>query len=125
MQTLNTKSIADTVQAETGESDQYVYISPKGCRFASSKAACAHAGKEPLLDTLPQDSSAPPITATTVEFTSNHEDYMHRGMEDMLAELPVYVYNMWVYKATKLTAANRCAQYHLDIPSMSRIAKAM
>ena len=41
---------------------------------------------------------------------------MHRGMEDMLAELPVYVYNMWVYKATKLTAANRHALHHLDIP---------
>ena len=41
---------------------------------------------------------------------------MHRGMEDMLAELPVYVYNMWVYKATKLTAANRHALHHLDTP---------
>ena len=41
---------------------------------------------------------------------------MHRGMEDMLAELPAYVYNMWVYKATKLTAANRHALHHLDIP---------
>ena len=42
------------MQAEIGESDQYVYISPKGCRFASSKAACANAGKEPLLDTAKQ-----------------------------------------------------------------------
>ena len=41
---------------------------------------------------------------------------MHRGMEDMLAELPAYVYNMWVYKATKLTAATRPALHHLDIP---------
>ena len=109
MQTLNTKSMADTLQAETGETQEYVYISPKGSRFLSLKAALAHADKQPLLDTLPQDSPPPPVTATTVEFTSNHEDYMHRGMEDMLAELPVYVYNMWVYKATKLTAANRHA----------------
>ena len=116
MQTLNTKSMADTLQAETGETHEYVYISPKGSRFLSLKAALAHADKQPLLDTLPQDSPPPPVTATTVEFTSNHEDYMHRGMEDMLAELPVYVYNMWVYKATKLTAANRHALHHLDIP---------
>ena len=27
---------------------------------------------------------------------------MHRGMGDILAELPGYVYTMWVYKATKL-----------------------
>ena len=112
MQTPNTKSIADTVQAETGESDQYVYISPKGCRFSSLKAACAHAGKEPLLDTLPQDSPPPTVTATTVEFTSNHEDYMHRGMDNILGELPSYIYNMWVYKATKLTASDRHALHH-------------
>ena len=116
MQTLNTKSMADTLQAETGETHEYVYISPKGSRFLSLKAAVAHADKQPLLDTLPQDSPPPPGTATTVEFTSNHEDYMHRGMEDILAELPVYIYNMWVYKATKLTAANRHALHHLDIP---------
>ena len=104
------------MQAETGESDQYVYISPKGCRFTSLKAACAHASKEPLLDTLPQESSPPAVTATTVEFTSNHEDYMHRGMDNILGELPSYIYNMWVYKATKLTASDRHALHHLDIP---------
>ena len=115
MQTLNTKSMADTLQAETGETHEYVYISPKGTRFLSLKAALAHADKLPLLETLPQDPP-PSVTATTVEFTSNHEDYMHRGMEDILAELPVYVYNMWVYKATKLTAAHRHALHHVDIP---------
>ena len=104
MQTPNTKSMADTLQAETGETHEYVCISPKGARILSLKAALAHADKEPLLDTLPQDLLPPPVTATTVEFTSNHEDYMHRGMEDIIAELPVYVYNMWVYKVAKLTA---------------------
>ena len=29
MQTRNTKSMADTLQAETGETYEYVYISPK------------------------------------------------------------------------------------------------
>ena len=94
MQTLNTKSMADTLQAETGETNEYVYISPKGCRFASLKAAIAHADKQPLLGTLPQDSPPPPVTATAAEFTSNHEDYMHSVMDDMHAELPVYVYSM-------------------------------
>ncbi len=116
MQTLNPKSMAYTLQAETGETHEYVYISPKGSRFLSLKAALAHADKQPLLDTLPQDSPPPPVTATTVEFTSNHEDYMHRGMADILAELPVYAYNMWVYKVKKLTAGNRHALHHLDIP---------
>ena len=116
MQTLNTKSMADTLQAETGETHEYVYISPKGSRFIALKAALAHADKQPLLDTLPQDSPPPPVTATTVEFTSNHEDYMHRGMKDMLAELLAYVYNRWVYKAAKRTASNRHALHHLGIP---------
>ena len=116
MQTPNTKSIAELVQAETGENQNYVYISPKGSRFLSLKAALAHADKQPLLDTQPQDSPPPPVNATTVEFTSNHEDYMHRGMEDGLAQLPAYIYNMWVYKVTKMTATNRHALHHLDIP---------
>ena len=34
----------------------------------------------------------------------------------MTAELPDYVYNMWVYKVKKLTAANIHALQHLDIP---------
>ena len=55
MQTLNTKYIADTLQAETGETHEYVYIRPNGSRFLSLKAALAHADKQPLLDTLPQD----------------------------------------------------------------------
>ena len=125
MQTLSTKSMADTQQAETGETREYVYISPKEVRFLSLKVALADADKQPLLHSLPQDSPPPPVTATTAEFTSNHEDYMHRGMEDMLEELPVYVYNTWVYKATKLTAANRHALHDLYIPSMSRTDKGM
>jgi hypothetical protein len=116
MQTLNTKSMAETVQAETGESNEYLYISPKGCRFTSLKAALVHAGKQTLLDDLPKDSPPPSVSATTVEFTSNHEDYMHRGMGDILAELPAYIYNIWVYKNSKLTSANRHALHHLDIP---------
>ncbi len=108
--------MADTLQTETGETHEYVYISPKGSIFLSLKATLAHAGNQHLLDTLPQDSPPPPVTAATVEFTSNHEDYMHRGMEYMLAELPAYVYNMWVFQAPKLTAANRHALHHADIP---------
>mgnify|MGYP003323325118 CR=1 FL=1 len=41
---------------------------------------------------------------------------MRRGMDNNFAELPAYIYNMWVYKAIKLTAANRHARHHLDIP---------
>lgn len=41
---------------------------------------------------------------------------MHRGMKDMFAELPAYVYDVWVYKATKLIASSRHALHHLDIP---------
>ena len=41
---------------------------------------------------------------------------MHRGMGDILAELPEYIYNIWVYKISKLTSANRHALHHLDIP---------
>ena len=74
-QSLNSKSIAETVEAETGGRNEYVYISPKGCRFPSLKAALAYAKKQRLVEALPQDlASAPSVTTTTVEFTSNHED---------------------------------------------------
>ena len=42
LQTQNTQSMADTLLAETGETHEYVYISPKGTRFLSLKAALAH-----------------------------------------------------------------------------------
>ena len=41
---------------------------------------------------------------------------MHRGMGDILAELPAYIYNIWLYKNSKLTSANRHALHHFDIP---------
>ena len=116
MQTKNTKSIADTLQEETGENQQYIYISPKGCRFLALKAALAHAGKQLVLNRLPQDPAPQCAPATTEEFTSNHGDYMHRGLDVLFADLPCYVYNMWVYKATKLLETNRHADHHLDIP---------
>ena len=30
----------------------------------------------------------------TVQFTSNHEEYMHRDMESVLSDLPLCFYNM-------------------------------
>ena len=115
MQTKNTKSIADTLQEETGENQQYIYSSPKGCRFLALKAALAHAGKQLVLNRLPQVPAPQCVSATTVEFTSNHGDYMHRGLDVLFADSPCYVYNMWVYRATKLLETNRHADHHLDI----------
>ena len=37
-------------------------------------------------------------------------------MKNILSQLPAYVYNMWVYKVTKLTDSNRHAFHHFDIP---------
>ena len=64
------------MQAETGESDQYVYISPKGCRFASSKAACANAGKEPLLDTAKQLEELCEVRRLPTKLPSLSDDMM-------------------------------------------------
>ena len=100
MPSENMKSVAQIVQGETGESMEYVFVSPKGCRFTSLKEALKHAQKQTSMDQLPQGAhtifNAP--NSTSVEFTSNHEDYMHRDLAGLFSQLPAFIYNMWIFK---------------------------
>ena len=85
VRTLNLESVAEIVDRETGETSDYIYISPNGCRFTSLKVALKYAGKQMHLDQLPQDVhttfNAP--NSTSVEFTCNQAYYMHRGLEGL------------------------------------------
>ena len=58
-----------------------------------------------------------------MEFTSNHEDYMHRGAEAFLHSMPACLYNMWVYTANKLTEKDTRRDHFVDgsvTPAMRR-----
>ena len=49
-----------------------------------------------------------------VQFTSNHEDYMHRGSHPVMTALPAYVYNMWVYGARKQSSQDPLGDYAIS-----------
>ena len=55
-------------------------------------------------------------TSTAVQFTSNHENYMHRDRDGLLSQLPAFIYNIWVFAAKKMTLADPRAFHHVDIP---------
>ena len=114
---MNEESVTETVAGETGETMDYIYISPKGCRFTSLKLALAHAKKhQPLLEGLPREAHATfnAPNSTSVEFTSNHEDYVRRGQDSLLSQVPAFNYNIWVYTAAKMTKKDLRAERHLD-----------
>ena len=95
------------VEAETGEDQQFIYISPGGQRFTSLQQALQYAQNDKLRNRLNSEMQALQMerfdhnSNIHVQFTSNHEDYMHRGSHPVLQALPAYVYNMWVYGARK------------------------
>ena len=129
-QTPNMTSIAAAVEAETGYSNKYVFVSPRHQVFTNIKTALKHASKTKDLDHLANDPRTKDLAETlnsegqqrhetsthTFEFTSNHDDYMYRGLQSLLAPLPAYVYNMWVYTTKKLTEQDPRAWHHVDIP---------
>ena len=95
------------VEAETGEDQQFIYISPGGQRFTSLQQALQYAQNDKLRNRLNSEMQALQMerfdhnSNIHVQFTSNHEDYMHRGSHPVMQALPAYVYNMWVYGARK------------------------
>ena len=95
------------VAQETGEDQQFIYISPSGQRFTSLQQALQYAQNDKLRNRLNSEMQALQMESFDhnsnihVQFTSNHEDYMHRGNHPVMQALPAYVYNMWVYGARK------------------------
>ena len=71
------------VAQETGEDQQFIYISPGGQRFTSLQQALQYAQNDKLRNRLNADMKALQMESFDhnsnihVQFTSNHEDYMH------------------------------------------------
>ena len=128
--TPNMTSIAAAVEAETGHNNKYVFISPRSQVFTNIKTALKHASKTKDLHHLANDPKTKDLAETfnnegqqrhetsthTFEFTSNHDDYVYRGLQSLLVPLPAYVYNMWVYTTKKMTENDPRAWHYVDIP---------
>ena len=50
-----------------------------------------------------------------VQFTSNFEDYMHRDTGGLFKDLPLYIYNMWVYACRKPSGKDPLAEFMLQL----------
>ena len=81
----NAAATMEQVEQETGEDHGYIYISPGGQRFTSLQQALQYAQNDKLRNRMAADMKAVQIDSFDhnsnihVQFTSNHEDYMHRG----------------------------------------------
>ena len=81
----NAAATMEQVEQETGEDHGYIYISPGGQRFTSLQQALQYAQNDKLRNRMAADMKAVQIDSfdhnsnIQVQFTSNHEDYMHRG----------------------------------------------
>ena len=116
-QSANAAATMAVVEAETGEDQQFIYISPSGQRFTSLQQALQYAQNGKLRNRLNAEMQALQMESFDhnsnihVQFTSNHEDYMHRGSHPVMQALPAYVYNMWVYGARKQSSQDFLGDY--------------
>ena len=116
-QSANAAATMAVVEAETGEDQQFIYISPSGQWFTSSQQALQYAQNDKLRNRLNSEMQALQMESFDhnsnihVQFTSNHEDYMHRGSHPVMQALPAYVCNMWVYGARKQSSQDPLGDY--------------
>ena len=88
-QSANAAATMELVEQETGEDQDFIYISPGGQRFRSLQQALQYAQNDKLRNRLAADIKALQMdnfghnSNIHVQFTSNHEDYMHRGCFEM------------------------------------------
>ena len=77
-----------------------------------------------VCDTLDADMSELPENPQAAEdaeekynimCTSLFEDWLHRGRDYLHADLPWYVYAMWVYRAERRPQIYACEQHFLEI----------
>ena len=117
----NQTAMRDHVQREQEDDLRYVYISPAGQRFSSLNQALKHDQESKARARLDQaiancdleklDNNA----GLNVQFTSNFEDYMHRDTGGLFKDLPLYIYNMWVYACTKPSSKDPLAEFMLQL----------
>jgi hypothetical protein len=118
----NEASMRQYVEKEMDDDMNYVYISPAGLRFASLNQALKHDNESGIRNRLDKEVARNKLEdldtnrSMTIEFTSNHEDFMHRDMDNVFKDLPLYFYNMWVYGAKKPSTADPLAPYLLQVP---------
>ena len=114
----NQQSAEDVAAAESGETAEFVFVSPRGDRFTSISQALQHANKHGLLKQLRSHSAAnfDSASSTEIQLTSNWQDYTHRGTDDIFADLPAYLYNMWVYSANKMSDRNPFFNKFIEVP---------
>ena len=88
-QSANAAATMELVEQETGEDQGFIYISLGGQRFTSLQQALQYAQNDKLRSRLAADMKALQMDSFDhnsnihVQFTSTHEDYMHRGCFEM------------------------------------------
>ena len=89
-QSANAAATMAVVEQETGEDQNFTYISPGGQRFTSLQQALQYAQNDKLRNRLNADIKSLRMDSFDhnsnihVQFTSNHEDYMHRGSHPIM-----------------------------------------
>ena len=121
-ESTNEASMRQYVEQEMDDDMNYVYISPEGLRFASLNQALKHDNERGIRNRLDREVAENKLEnmdinrSMTIQFTSNHEDYMHRDMDSVFKDLPLYFYNMWIYGAKKPSTQDPLAPYLLQVP---------
>ena len=118
----NQNAMRDHVQREQEDDLRYIYISPEGQRFTSLNQALKHHQSSKARARLEQEMASGGLekldnnASVNVQFTSNFEDYMHRDNGGLFKDLPLYIYNMWVYACSKPTDKDPLAEFMLQLP---------
>ena len=113
----NQTAMRDHVEREQEDDLRYIYISPNGQRFTSLNQALKHDRDSKARSRLDKEIANSDLekldnnAGVNVQFTSNFEDYMHRDDGGLFKDLPLYIYNMWVYACSKPSAKDPLAEF--------------
>ena len=104
------------------EGPKTVCLSPRGARFESYDAALRFIATanprvtfDPSKAALDGDVDQLPQKDMTLITASYFDDWLHRGTDNILSDLPWYVYAIWVYRAERMSPQNNRHGIYLDI----------
>ena len=69
--------------------------------------------RKPDLTVNDADEVRPP--SVTLTSASYFDDWLHRGADNLLSDLPWYVYALWVYRAERVSEHDERSNLYLDI----------
>ena len=109
-----------------GEAPKITYLSPRGARFETYEAASHFIATsnqtkrspvtldvtETTLDGDTDEVRKPDMTLTSASY---FDDWLHRGSDNLLSNLPWYVYSCWVYRTERLSETDERSGLYLDI----------